>query len=80
MLEIEWRIRSTRYDYPSSHGVSGSHRPPKWRGVQLVVGKNETCKLACNKQYNPDQIELFLQMAVEQYRVNMYPGPAHTEP
>ena len=53
---------------------------PKWRGVQLVVGKNETCKLACNKQYNPDQIELFLQMAVEQYRVNMYPGPAHSEP
>jgi len=38
---------------------------------QLVVGKNETCKLACSKQYNPDQIELFLQMAVEQYRVNM---------
>lgn len=37
----------------------------------LVVLKNETCKQGCTKTYSPDEIELFLQMAVEQYRINM---------
>ena len=47
---------------------------------QLVVLKNETCKQGCTKTYSPDEIELFLQMAVEQYRINMYARGVFTNP